>query len=524
MAIDYTLHQGETIDQYNARIAAARAATGGTTTVSNSTTSTAVNPATGKTNQQVLDESTKVAQQAAAMIGTTYTPPYTTPSSTTDLTSGTANPPTTPTPTAPSVLDAYTQSASANLEAQRKQLEEAYQKQLDASKAQAEATQAKYDALISKQEGVIAEAQTYTEPFRAELETSERERLQIEENYFENQNLVNELEGLLTDIQTSLQQEKDVTGLSAIRTPRIAQATEQATARVGVIEAVMAARNNQITVAENLIDRTVNAMNADRTDKLNYFNTLLDFYGSQADTENQKLIQLTSDQKEAVQAQIKLLETDYSTAVANAEYIKQLMVDPATASAMARAGVTLNDTPEQINAKLSQDAYNQEKISITNSMVANGYTAMTKEQAALKPSSEVVVVTDSTGKESYYWQQAKADYSSVKSVGGGLVDLNTGEWIIEPKESVRMIGGVPYILDEATGTYIPISLETGTPTATDEEIKRTLKVIAETKFNDKGEEITKKQQLADMRSLLAAYGKDPDKFIKSSLFGWSLIE
>ena len=157
-------------------------------------------------------------------------------------------------------------------------------------------------------------------------------------------------------------------------------------------------------------------------------------------------------------------------------------------------------------------------------MATNGYTAMTKAQAALKPSSEVVVVTDSTGKESYYWQQAKADYSSVKSVGGGLVDLNTGEWIIEPKESVRMIGGVPYILDEATGTYIPISLETGTPTATDEEIKRTLKVIAETKFNDKGEEITKKQQLADMRSLLAAYGKDPDKFIKSSLFGWSLIE
>jgi hypothetical protein len=131
-----------------------------------------------------------------------------------------------------------------------------------------------------------------------------------------------------------------------------------------------------------------------------------------------------------------LLETDYSTAVANAEYIKQLMVDPATASAMARAGVTLNDTPEQINAKLAQDAYNQENISKANEMSADGYTTMTKEQAALKPPSEVVTITDAKGNQTYYWKKPEASQQIIGSAESGytLVSYDNQGNIISQKQ------------------------------------------------------------------------------------------
>jgi hypothetical protein len=127
------------------------------------------------------------------------------------------------------------------------------------------------------------------------------------------------------------------------------------------------------------------------------------------------------------------------------------MVDPATASAMARAGVTLNDTPEQINAKLAQDAYNQEKISITNSMATNGYTAMTKAQAALKPSSEVVVITDAQGNQSYYWKPSEQDISAPTVIGSadeGYMQWNSSTGQFEP------IGGTGQTEDKIVQNFL----------------------------------------------------------------------
>lgn len=346
------------------------------------------------------------------------------PTNSSTLQAGTVESPVLPEANAPKILDQYSQSLMASLEASRKALDEANQRNLDWIKEQKATAEQNRNTLLGKEEGILNEAKPYTEPFREDIENSERQRLDVEKNFQENQKLTDELGGLLTDIQTQLTYFKEGSGLAAIRDPRIAKATEDATARVGVIEAVMAARNNQISVAENMIDRTVNAIAADRTDKLNYFNTLLDFYDKQVTFEGNKIVQLSTDEKNAIDDQIKLLEADNSRLQANADYIKNLMVNPETASAMARAGVNLNMTPGEVNAALAKDAVNQEAIDLSNSMQKDGYKPLTAAQAALKSPDSYEVKTDTAGNKTY-WLKPTQEWSAPYMLGGDYVQKNT---------------------------------------------------------------------------------------------------
>mgnify|MGYP001560155970 FL=1 len=301
------------------------------------------------------------------------TPPPVTGVSTTAPTGATAAP-SVPPSQAPGIVETYTQSILGDVEKRRVEVESSYQRQIDTITKQQEQTQARMDALTKKTEGMIKEdVEPLLAPFRADLEKNERERLKVEENFFANQNLVSELDSLLTDIQASIQREKNVTGLAVIRDPRVAKVKEDAMARIGVIEAVMASRNNQISVANNLIDRSLSAMNADRSDKLNYYNTLLNFYGAQKDEAGKKLLTLNADQKQFLSAQINLLETDLANSQKNAEYIKSLMMSPEHASFLAKAGVTLNDSPAQISSKMEAQAERDKVEAFKNEMTGQGY-------------------------------------------------------------------------------------------------------------------------------------------------------
>jgi hypothetical protein len=279
-----------------------------------------------------------------------------------------------PTPTATNLVDQYSQTLLAREQQLRTELESKYQSELERVTKAREAAQKQQDTLTAKTEGIITEdVKPLLEPFRADIEASERERLEVEKNYFENQALVDELDTLLTQIQADVQATKDITGLASIREPRISKAVEDATARVGVIEAVMAARNNQISQAYTLIDRTIGVMEADRQDQLSYYNTLLTFYDKQRDEEGDKILTLDKEEKEIINAQISLLEGDLAQAQTNANYIKNLMIDPDTAQFIAKAGITLNDTPEEVNKKMSEQSNRDQITEYKNSLIAQGY-------------------------------------------------------------------------------------------------------------------------------------------------------
>ena len=315
-------------------------------------------------------------------------------------------------PDLPPAVDytAYFSGIAAEVANTRTSLEKMYQDQIDLLKSQQETAQKKVDDMMAKQKDVLeTDIQPLLQPWREDLEKAERARLKVEENYFANQNSVKELEDLLNQSLSDIQAAESVTGLSSIRSPRIAKVKEDYAARAGVIEAVMAARNNQITVANNFIDRSANAIASDKNAQLSYYESLYNFYETQRTEEGAKLISLSEDEKDYVNAQIGLLENDLAQAQSTTNYIKQLMLDPATASAMDGAGVTLNDTPQQIQAKLAAYSYQQEVIDKSNAMTADGFKQILESQVATKPANEVIVITDSKGVMRYYWKEAEAE-------------------------------------------------------------------------------------------------------------------
>jgi len=282
--------------------------------------------------------------------------------------------PTLPTPTATPTLDAYYTSMASQVNTARKTLEDTYNKQIADLQAKQTAAQKKIDEFTTKQETIVGaggKVEELTAPFRADLEKTERERLKVEENFFANQTLTNELDSLLTEGNTLVQQMKGVTGLAGIRGPRVNKTISDISARVGVIQAVMNVRNGQITQAYNLIDRSVSAMTADRNDRLSYYKTLFNFYKEQKDTG--ALISLKADEKKILSAQINLIQNDLVQAQNNADYIKNLMINPESAGFMASAGVTLNDTPAQVNAKLATETTRRERDDFKNKKIADGY-------------------------------------------------------------------------------------------------------------------------------------------------------
>ncbi len=277
--------------------------------------------------------------------------------------------------------------------------------------------------LKTEERGLLKRAEPLTEPFRARLEATERERLFVNENFSANQLLVGELEGLLTEGNSLVEQMRGVTGLAAIRNPRINQAIEAVDARVGVITAVMKARNGQITQAGNLIDRTVTAITADRNDQLNYLNTLLNL-------NNKRVITLEAGQRNLINQQTALIAGDLTRIQGRADHIKKLMLDPNTANLMALSGVTTNDTPQQILAKFADFYYQKEIRDDSNEQEKDGYAFLTEAEARLKPIGEINIQTDSRGVRRHWWK--RAEETTVRRAGGArgvgeMVDLTPSQ-------------------------------------------------------------------------------------------------
>jgi len=276
------------------------------------------------------------------------------------------------TPQAPMTSSAFLQGAQTAMDTTRKTVEDAYKKQLDDLKIQQETSQKKIDELNTTQQGIIqGDIAKLQEPFRQKLEDAERQRLYINENFEANQKLTNELQTLLTDGNALIKQQQDATSLGAIKNPRLNQTISDVSARAGVLQAVLSARNGQIAQAYNMIDRSVNAINADRQDQLDYFKTLYNFYEGKKGVEQQKLLTLTGDQKKYLDAQIGILENDMTRAQQSADTIKKLITDPTTAKIASDAGITLNDTPEQIGQKFAIQTRKEENKTIAKEIGAS---------------------------------------------------------------------------------------------------------------------------------------------------------
>jgi hypothetical protein len=288
------------------------------------------------------------------------------------------------------------------------------------------------DRLTKEQQTALAAGKELTTPFREELEKKQREKLKINENFAANQKLTEELDGLLTqsneliNIATGRQVSGKILNKSLTKTLADVQA------RAGVIQAVMAARNDQISVAENFIDRTVDAIVADRNDELSYYNTII----SMADS---KLIKLSDEKYKLAEVARNEAVKDVDEAKATATYIKSLMINPETAQFMADAGVSLTDSIDGVKAKMSKQAKVQEAIDTRNSLVEAGYNISPVPvaggiaveaggqtlYASVRPGSELdlrIKAQEANITQSYAAARA-SNASAVASETGRLLDL-----------------------------------------------------------------------------------------------------
>lgn len=245
----------------------------------------------------------------------------------------------------------------------------------------------------AKEQAALSEVEKLTTPFRADLEKTERERLETDKVLSDQKGLLTELDQLLTEGNTLIKQQQEVTGLSAIRNPRVQKTMDDITGRAGVIEAVVNLQNTYLSNAYTSIDRSVKAIYDDRTDRLAYYDAILKL----ADRD---IVSLDAKSTKIAEEQTTLLKNDLSRAQATEDYVKEMLVDPDKALLMAQAGVSLNDSVEQINLKLSKAQYANEIRDLSNGMASSGYSAVIDPKSVA--ANKLVTITDSQGKKYYY--------------------------------------------------------------------------------------------------------------------------
>lgn len=265
-----------------------------------------------------------------------------------------------PEPQAFNVQSEYVASASENVARYRQSLDSQFASRRAEIDTEKQRLEKERDKLMK--EGV----EPNLDPFREDLEKTERKRLKVEENYFANQKLTDELDTLLTQGNQLIEQQRALPVNQAVVNGRVNNTLRDVNARAGVIEAVMAARNNQITQAYTLIDRSVAAITADRNDQLSYYETLLNF-------NQQDILKLDKEDEKLANEQITLAKSDLERAQATADYIKEKMINPETAQFMAEAGVTLMDSVEDINTKLAAETGRREVEDTKNAYIEQGY-------------------------------------------------------------------------------------------------------------------------------------------------------
>lgn len=264
-----------------------------------------------------------------------------------------------PAQTAGDTVGGYVAGVGADLVNRKSQLDDTYNKQLKIYQDQATQLQSKIDALTSKQESALDNVQDLTSPYRQQLEEAERKRLGLEDLYFANLKTVNEAQSLMEMLNSDVQKMQGKTGLANILSPRIDKVVADATGRLAILQSTLAMRSDQMQLGFHMIDRSSEAINADRQGQLNYYNSLLNFFSGEKSNLSSILETNLSGQKKIIEAKVGVLQQEIADSQNVVDTVKKIMLeDPNRAEG---AGITLNDNFETIVQKLAD--YDSQQVS-----------------------------------------------------------------------------------------------------------------------------------------------------------------
>ena len=271
-----------------------------------------------------------------------------------------------PEPTAQNVAESFQGGLQASTEAARTNLDATLKTERDAALK-------RQDDLNKKQEKLVQDSnpenrETFQQEQRIvqnQLDAAETASASLEEDFNKRRSVVNELETVLTQGNQLIEQARGAP-ISRYRNAGVAEAMQNVQARAGVLNAVISGLDGNFNAAHSIIKNTRTAVAAQWTDQLNYNKTYMDLVSSGQLAKNK----INDDY---ASTQITLAESKLSQLEATAETINNLMIDPESAQFMADAGITLNDSVEEINAKMSEQTKVQERQDVMNELKKEGY-------------------------------------------------------------------------------------------------------------------------------------------------------
>ena len=431
-------------------------------TISSGSTPTASIPqgysfdASGKlTNASGQEYTTPTAQPTTTPVTNPVTAPTTTPSTA----------PVLPTPTAPAALQTFFGTATSQVQSAQAQADAALKQRSDANQAALDAANQKQTDLQTLQaNGMATDLADVQAATAAKQSALTLEQSQYQQNYDLNQGFISQMQTLVTQGNAMIEQTKQLPIASNILNSKVNQTVSDLAAQVGSLQTLMSAASGQMAAAKTQLDTTVATISSILQDQNNYYTALQSFYDGQSKTNETQIATLTKDQKDYLDQQITQSQAALAQVQKNAQALADAMTNPDTALAYNQAGVTVNDTTEQINQKLATYAYSKELSTQSQTMVNQGYSAAIPGQAP-PPNSTTLTVKDSKGVSHTYYKTStatsggtsltKTQYAKLTSVGVSSDVANaitssilSGEPLDQIRQDIRDAGGDPAVLDQ----------------------------------------------------------------------------
>ncbi len=141
---------------------------------------------------------------------------------------------------------------------------------------------------------------------------------------------------------------------------------KQGLAKIGALQGTASVLKGDIDLAKSYIDQTLGAIKDDQQNQWNALTTLLNL-------DNQKLVTLSSDEKDAVNSRLKLITDELDQQEKNKDDILNLMTQ--YPSAFLSGGVTLTDTKQQALQKMLPKMASDERAKFEASLASSGTKA-----------------------------------------------------------------------------------------------------------------------------------------------------
>lgn len=189
--------------------------------------------------------------------------------------------------------------------------------------------------------------------FRQAMETAGNTKYQLDQKYQDYTANTNEI-NTLSNMYANELAKPQTPALASVMQGRLDNTKAEYAGRISVLQAANASIDGNITLARTYIDRGIEAVNADRNDRLNFLNFYQGLLEQKSSDNKSALLTATADEKKAITDEIGMLQSKIEETQANKDNIMKLLTDTQTAQIAIKAGVTITDTQEQAVTKMNK--------------------------------------------------------------------------------------------------------------------------------------------------------------------------